>query len=749
MNKKGFTLVELLAVLIIIGILLTMVILSVSNYIGRGKREYYHAIEDTLKVAGRDYVIDYKSLLPREIGNSTVISVEELVLNNYIDELIDEDKNPCTGNLMIVKKDKNEYDYHVCLQCNDKYTSDEEYCEEVESSGNNTAAQYTITLNGNVTEVVDQCQSLSLPTASVYQTINGKNTLINGNLKSVPTNVDTTILGETTVKWSYRYKSISKTVRVDDNVAPITPTVKITYLNGSEYVGRRADGSPNITNKDLIMTVSSHDYACQSIYPNLDGSGISHISYKANNEDAWTNISTRKDTTRTTLSKTIMGSVELKVVDNYDNSSNNAASFELYMDKVKPSKTVVTYLGGSNSHSWKNNYNLELSSTDNLTVAYYEVDWNNDGIVDETTDNTYVPTNGFNYCNVRFRAVDIAGNRGAWSDKQHIHMDTQAPSKTTVSLGGYTSGVWTNSNIVQTYNSSDNIGIAFYEYSSDKTTISGTTVKNWTLDNDGEYSYYARAVDNAGNRGAWSEIYHMKRDTVKPSCTVVVTNQPTVFNGYYISPINFGFGEANDDRSQIKSAILNRNTISTSADGNTVIGTVTDNANNVKTCSIKVNVDLVTPTMSSKNSTLTLGNEEYDFTQNVNLSYGTLGGSVQCNPPTSKKTGNYNVTCTSTGNNGKTSSITFQVNHSYPATYVTNKYSVTCNNPVNCYSCGDNGYNCCWYSCSDGISREGVKSYMASDGSWQGWGESHTFTETSSYYSCPNGGTAIGNTCYY
>ena len=749
MNKKGFTLIELLAVLVIIGILLGIAVSSVSIYMGRGKKEYYKAVESSLKASGQEYVSDYRSLLPREIGNTTVITVEELVKNNYIDEIVDEKKEACTGNVTIEKIDKNKYEYYVCLQCGDKYSSEEKNCELV--GDNNKTKNFEITLNGNVETVVKQCDDLSLPSATVYQILDGERSIINNNLQPSPNSIDTTILGQTSVKWIYRYKSINKSIRVEDIVKPITPTVTLTYLNGTEYKGSNSTGSKNITNQDLNMLVVSKDYACKEKYPTLEGSGLSYIEYKTTTDNSWTKISTVKNKTNTVLSKTVFGEVTLRVVDKYENKSEEI-KFEAYVDKKAPGKTTVTYLGGSSTHKFKNNYKLELKATDDIEVAYYEVDWDNDNVVDETTDSIYVPIHGFSYCKVRFRAVDIAGNRGPWSDTQEIHMDTESPSQTEVNLNGYTSGNWTNGDVKQTYTATDDLsGVASYEYSYDKVKIVGTTTKEWTLNTDGEYTLYARCVDVAGNRGKWSNVYYIKRDTKEPECTLKVSNTPKVLNGYYIDTVEIDFESKTDDRSQLKSATIDMPTLTTSStkEGTIVTGTVIDNANNSNTCTIPVKIDVTKPTITAKSSPLGLGTGDYTFTDNLNVSYGPLGGSVVCDPASSKKTGSYNVTCTATGNNGKTNSVTFTAKHSYEATGT--PYTYNCN-PYTCkYSCGQD----CGQSCT------------CSNYGWCGGELCCTETDCHDYcntkycektcyetctgtkYSCPDGGTLSGTTCNY
>ena len=64
-------------------------------------------------------------------------------------------------------------------------------------------------------------------------------------------------------------------------------------------------------------------------------------------------------------------------------------------------------------------------------------------------------------------------------------------------------------------------------------------------------------------------------------------------------------------------------------------------------------IDREEPRVTVKNDPLTLGNVDYEFKDNLNVTWGPSGeGSISCNPAVSKKTGVYTVTCDVTGNNG-------------------------------------------------------------------------------------------------
>lgn len=198
------------------------------------------------------------------------------------------------------------------------------------------------------------------------------------------------------------------------------------------------------------------------------------------------------------------------------------------IDKIAPGATTITYNSGSNSTSWQNNISITLSATDTggSGISYFEIDSTGDGNANSSTLANFIPDNSFNSSNVRFRAVDNAGNRGPWSNKVQIYMDTESTSKVEVKLqvtnvttgvieGDYVSGTKTNKNVLQTFTATDNVGIEYYEYSHDGTNVAGTiSVNTWTIDTDGQWDFYVRAVDYAGNCGPWSDKYTVWRDTV-------------------------------------------------------------------------------------------------------------------------------------------------------------------------------------------------------------------------------------------
>ena len=197
---------------------------------------------------------------------------------------------------------------------------------------------------------------------------------------------------------------------------------------------------------------------------------------------------------------------------------------------------------------------------------------------------------------------------------------------------------------------------------------------------------------------------------------------------------------------------------------------VRDNAGNIsedistKKIEIKY-IDNSTPTISVKNDPLSLGKDDYDFKENVVVTWGPSGvGTISCNPTMSLKTGMYPVTCTAIGNNGLKIQVTFNVRHNYPARYVTYQSSTrcvkegyicpcgreTCNAPMcKCMQsdgscpCGwedtNPGSTCC--KCSEVKGCVKTEEYCSRGG--------NLLHGTCSYYDCPSGGTLNETTCYY
>lgn len=119
-NKKGFTLIELIAVIVIIGILILVGIPSVQFLINKSKNENIEASRDTLEMAAKSYAVENKKILPKSIGQIKEISIKDLRDSNYLKEDIKNANNESCmkySYVRIFKYDKDKYKYITYLYC--------------------------------------------------------------------------------------------------------------------------------------------------------------------------------------------------------------------------------------------------------------------------------------------------------------------------------------------------------------------------------------------------------------------------------------------------------------------------------------------------------------------------------------------------------------------------------------------------------------------------------------------------------
>ncbi len=121
-NKKGFTLVEMIATIAILGVLSFIVVVAISNQNRKAKDQYYKAQKDLIILGGKDYYGDHRSELPKEDGTYEEVAIQELVTQKYIDPVQEYENMECFGKdstVQVMKIGQGEYMYRVKLTCAD------------------------------------------------------------------------------------------------------------------------------------------------------------------------------------------------------------------------------------------------------------------------------------------------------------------------------------------------------------------------------------------------------------------------------------------------------------------------------------------------------------------------------------------------------------------------------------------------------------------------------------------------------
>ena len=132
-NNNAFTLVELLAVITILGILALLIVPNVSNYIFDTKMQTYASHETTMEKAAESLTIETLNgktdfALPL-VDKSTKVLLEELEEMEFIKELVDPGGSACDKkkSFVTIKNNNGTYEYSVCLHCG-KYVTDRSDC---------------------------------------------------------------------------------------------------------------------------------------------------------------------------------------------------------------------------------------------------------------------------------------------------------------------------------------------------------------------------------------------------------------------------------------------------------------------------------------------------------------------------------------------------------------------------------------------------------------------------------------------
>ncbi|MBR1376827.1 MAG: type II secretion system protein [Bacilli bacterium] len=256
--KKGFTLVELLAVIVLLGILAAITYPIVGDIISRANEQAYSDNVDTIRRAASDWVLSNSRLLPKNENESIIVYLGELKLNSDLDKNI---KNPKTGNLLsnntsvVITKIGQKYNFEVNIV-------------DVDTTENDNAP--LIVIEGDIIDYVEVNQdgiAYNIPSVLKVMTSNGS--IITGGHISTQilqddeevSSVDTSKLGTYRIIYSVTYEGVTgnydKLVIVRDTTRP--------ELNVGENISCTLDSIP----ENLLEGVTVTDNSGETITPEV------------------------------------------------------------------------------------------------------------------------------------------------------------------------------------------------------------------------------------------------------------------------------------------------------------------------------------------------------------------------------------------------------------------------------------------------------------------------------------------------
>ena len=127
-NKKGFTLTEILAVIAILGVILAIAVPSYNSLSKKFEKAYYEKLEGSVLAAAKSYYKENAESRPAELLYSNVVTFSELKKNKNIDDIKGyKSESELKGRIIIVKKVEG-YDYKMCyLEPDNNSDNNKEY----------------------------------------------------------------------------------------------------------------------------------------------------------------------------------------------------------------------------------------------------------------------------------------------------------------------------------------------------------------------------------------------------------------------------------------------------------------------------------------------------------------------------------------------------------------------------------------------------------------------------------------------
>lgn len=123
--KKGFTLVELLAVIVILALILVISIPQVLKAVDNSRSNVYERQKDLIVNATRTFMVNNTELLPMFIGQEKILEIDQLKEVGLIDETISSQTGAiCSGYVLIDRNINYSYQYKPFLKCGNDYISE-------------------------------------------------------------------------------------------------------------------------------------------------------------------------------------------------------------------------------------------------------------------------------------------------------------------------------------------------------------------------------------------------------------------------------------------------------------------------------------------------------------------------------------------------------------------------------------------------------------------------------------------------
>lgn len=152
-NKKGFTLTEILATIVILGVILAIAVPSYNALSKKFEKEYYDKLDKSVLAAAKSYWKDNPDKRPNELLKTNYIELDDLIKKKHIENVTEyRSKKGLKGYIIIINVGNGKYDYKTCIKNAQNWSSWDTSKETVFDNINNYCNEiwknnYTVNYN--------------------------------------------------------------------------------------------------------------------------------------------------------------------------------------------------------------------------------------------------------------------------------------------------------------------------------------------------------------------------------------------------------------------------------------------------------------------------------------------------------------------------------------------------------------------------------------------------------------------------
>ena len=544
-NNKGFTLIEIIGAIIILGILLIIAIPYMNRNLETFRADYYNSIEETILASGKNFYTDNRKYLPSSFLESSKVSINTLESQKYMDEILDYEGNSCNKDsyVIVIKKSKTAYDYYLCLICeNDNYdTTDKNECDSVWASNDTLTVELgeppiAYIYKDSTREEVKEKLKISADIVR-YNNEGEEIARVNGegeeNIPEIlPSNIDTidtAKVGEYETIYEYEGAIKKGKAIVYENVGPY---VKMTQVN----MVRKGNATSSLQEERASYT-GTGEWAQKLIIEFGEGdetgvkygeSGTNITKYQWKRGERWLDICTPSngDSCIIEYTEEMNEVVYFRAVDNEGNISNTTKAYTIRIDNTAP-KCELMLSGTMGNNNWY------VSDT---TISFKSA-------IDQTGDNANA-ISGIKSKGVTLGAIGTNATGVQNTDTSNVTwygvVEDNAKNSTVCSINFKRDATkptvsWTT-NIAKDSDGSyhSNTGITVTGTCNDA--MSGTSVKTTTnvSSPSNPKAVGITCTDNAGNSQYYSSNFYVKSYGQNSSCgwNSCLTGSNTCQGGY-------------------------------------------------------------------------------------------------------------------------------------------------------------------------------------------------------------------------